>query len=79
MNDFPVGPGKKEKTPSQKAPGEKNETDQDLVLTPGGPRPRKLVKVVPPGEAVRATEDGVRVVPVTESDSAKTQEKKEHE
>jgi hypothetical protein len=41
----------------------------DLVVTPGGPRPRKEVHRVRPGEVVRQNEDGTfSVVPKQDPD-----------
>jgi hypothetical protein len=77
MSKYPVGPGKK-KTPSQPSGG-KNESDEDLVLTPGGPRPRKLVQPVKPGEAVRGTDDGACIVPPNQPDSSSAKEKSEND
>jgi len=39
-------------------PGE----NEDLVLTPGGPRPKDNVHLVKPDEAVRRNEEGVYAV-----------------
>ena len=48
--------GKKQKRPSKK---------DDLVITPGGPRPKDQVRIVKPGEALRRNEDGTfTVVPI---------------
>ena len=41
--------GKKSKDPSEK---------QDLVVTPGGPRPKDKVRALKPGEALRRNPDG---------------------
>jgi hypothetical protein len=39
-------------------------SDDDLVITPGGPRPRDKVRQVPPGHTVRQNADGTyEVVP----------------
>jgi len=77
MSKYPVGPGKKKKAIPEK-PGEKN-SGEDLVLTPGGPRPRKLVKVVRPGQAVRGTDAGPCIVPSSDTDTTHTKEKKKLE
>lgn len=75
MKKYPVGPGKK--GPLSKIPGEKSQ-EKDLVLTPGGPRPRQLVKVVPPGQVVRGAAGGrLRVVP--SADPSPPKKKKKHE
>jgi len=48
--------GKTQKRPS---------TKDDLVITPGGPRPKDQVRVVKPGEALRRNEDGTyTIVPI---------------
>jgi hypothetical protein len=36
--------------------------EDDLVITPGGPRPRNQVHPVRPGEAVRQNEDGTYTI-----------------
>jgi hypothetical protein len=44
----------------------------DLVITPGGPRPREQVRPVKPGEVVRQNEDGTfTIVPKQEPNSSK--------
>lgn len=70
MKDFPIGPHKTDVQIFQQAEvDEETETQPDLVLTPGGLRPRKLVQAIHSGEAVRSTENGIIVIPLTESDS----------
>jgi hypothetical protein len=47
---------KKPKRPSEK---------EDLVITPGGPRPKDQVHALKPGEALRRNEDGTyTIVPI---------------
>jgi hypothetical protein len=37
---------------------DKSKTEEELVITPGGARPKRLVKQVGPKEIVRFDEDG---------------------
>jgi hypothetical protein len=39
-------------------PDSKEEKGEDLIITPGGARPRRLVRQVRPGEAVHFDEEG---------------------
>jgi hypothetical protein len=43
-------------------PGDSTKKDQDLVITPGGPRPKDRVRSVPPGGMIRRNEDGTYTV-----------------
>jgi hypothetical protein len=45
--------GKKATHPTEK---------KDLVITPGGPRPKDQVRLVKPGEAVRRNTDGTYTI-----------------
>jgi hypothetical protein len=42
----------------------------DLVITPGGPRPREDVRRVQPGEVVRQNEDGTYTIVPTDKPAA---------
>jgi hypothetical protein len=49
-------------------PGPDETLDDEIVVAPGGPRPRSTIHEVPPGYEVRADADGtLHVVPVPES------------
>jgi hypothetical protein len=62
-------------------PKDKRERDEeDLVVTPGGPRPRRLVKQVGPGEAVRFDKEGeAEIVRRDDEVSPETEERTEND
>jgi hypothetical protein len=53
---------KKKKLPSEK---------KDLVITPGGPRPKDQVHALKPGEALRQNEDGSFTIVPTDKPAQK--------
>lgn len=56
-------------------PNSKEEKEEDLVITPGGPRPRRLVRQVKPGEAVHFDEEGeAAIIRQGEDVSSETEE-----
>jgi hypothetical protein len=64
MGSSTPGSGPAESTPDP--PDEPDDTD--IVITPGGPRPRSSTHYVPPGSAVRRQPDGsLTVEPATPS------------
>jgi hypothetical protein len=58
---------------------ESQNKEEDIVITPGGPRPRRLVKQVNPGEAVRSNEEGKAVVIPSKNTPAETEEEDNHD
>src|SRR5580704_4793013 len=57
-NDSPGGPAGR---PGSDGPAA-GEQEEEIVVTPGGPRPRRLVAAVGPGQAVHFTDRGGQVV-----------------